>query len=381
MRSLRYSARICLIAFAAGIGACHRDHEAIRNTAWSDPRSAAPEAAVYRTWLAYLASKGGAFSANAGTPSPLWVTDEQRAWPMYDLAGYYLPDGAVPHVVSIQRVDGGSYREYEIVTRFASSAFDSSTALTMTAFAVMDGEAWRIANALPRRTRSWYRKDVGPITYFVEPGLEFNPAKAAGAVAFVDSIATVFALPRLSHLDYYVTSSADAALQSLGVEFPVKYGPHGGFSKPVNLQLFSGIPALGEAYRHELTHVMLRPLIQGKTATVVASEGIATWFGGTSGSDYNESVKRLAAYLRENPRVSLDSILGRSSVPQSDLYAAGAVLCAMLADHGGVTALKKFLVAGPGAPELKGALVQMLERPWAGVAADWRERVERSNTT
>ena len=83
--------------------------------------------------------------------------------------------------------------------------------MTLTLYAALENGQWVLANALPRKT--------------------------------------ALGVPRVATLDYYVTSSADAALNILGAEVPEKYGPHGGFSKPVNHQLFSGIPTLGEDYR------------------------------------------------------------------------------------------------------------------------------------
>ena len=53
-----------------------------------DSTSTRPEAQVYRAWQEYYESKGRNLQMGAGTPSRLWVADEQAKWPMYDLAGY-----------------------------------------------------------------------------------------------------------------------------------------------------------------------------------------------------------------------------------------------------------------------------------------------------
>src|ERR1041385_7721791 len=156
-----------------------RPTPASRDT-WSDPRSTSTEAVIYRTWRQYLESKHGQFAANAGTPSELWVAAEQAKWPMYDLAGLYIPDGAVPQVLSIQPADSSRNPEYAIAPR--SSSPDSAAAgsaskpvLTMSVYAVQEGNRWLLANALPRKTRVWFRQTVGQITYYVEPGRQFEP--------------------------------------------------------------------------------------------------------------------------------------------------------------------------------------------------------------
>jgi hypothetical protein len=115
----------------------------------------------------YLASKNGQFAAHAGTPSPHWSASEQTQWPMYDLAGFYLPDQAVPEVVRVTPVNAAVDSAYEIETRFwpaAATPRDSSTApvLTMTVYARREGARWVLANALPYRTQAWRREQRGP---------------------------------------------------------------------------------------------------------------------------------------------------------------------------------------------------------------------------
>jgi len=254
----------CALFLASGASAAQRP----------DSTSASPEGAIYRVWNAYIASKHGRFAANAGARSALWISTEQERWPMFDLAGFYIPDGAVHRVESIRRTGRGE--EYELVARFRGAGARDSLAMTVTVYGVREGGRWVLANALPRTTAHWQRHVVGPITYIVDPLLTFSPARARQALAFSDSVATAFSLPRLGPTDYYVASSVDLALERLGVTTTQRYGAAGGFSKPVNRQVFSGIPAQGENYRHELAHLVLRPLFNGSTTTLLASEGVAT---------------------------------------------------------------------------------------------------------
>jgi hypothetical protein len=372
---------VTFAALAAQSPAEQRSHP-LRPRATRTGSGQAETATIRQLWTDYVASRRGRFASNAGTPSPLWLASEQARWPMYDLAGFYVPDGAVLQSVTIQPTRAGGALAYEIVSRFSAAGSnladpESAAVLTTTVYSVRYGGRWVLANALPRKTAAWRRETVGPISYLVEPGLAFNRRKAQQAAAFVDSLATAFAVPPIGRLDYYVTSSVDAALGILGVEFPVKYGPNGGFSKPVNHQLFSGLPSLGEDYRHELAHVVLRPLLDGTTTTILASEGLATWLGGTEGSDFRSGVRNLANYLAAHPASSLDSIMASVSIPQAVRYTGGAVLCAMLFDAGGTEAIKGFLRAGPGHSQPRACLVQALRRPWAAVSSDWRATVVR----
>lgn len=296
---------------------------------------------------------------------------------MFDLAGFYLPDGAVNRVESIRRT--GRADEYELVARFRRTGDHDSSTMIVTVFSVREGDRWVLANALPRTTARWQRRVVGPITYFVDPRLKFSPARAQQALEFVDSVAKAFALPRIGPTDYYVASSVDVAMESLGVRTTQRYGAAGGFSKPVNHQVFSGIPSQGENYRHELAHVVLRPLFNGSTSTLLASEGLATWLGGTGGNDFRGSVRALSKYLSENPTVTLDQIIDSGSVPQPIRNTAGAVICEMLARHGGARSIVAFHNAGVA--QVRATLVRVLDRTWPVIASEWRAIVVQLAST
>ena len=346
-----------------------------------DVATLSPEAAiVYRTWQHYLAAKEGKWSERAGLPSPDWLESEQRRWRTFDLAGYYLIDGATAEISSIERVQSCGAAAYRITTRFRHG--DQSlrppswwTAVTETVFAVRDGDRWLLANALPHNTCTWRRVTVGAIMYVFAPDYPYNAARARRAVAFVDSLASAFQLPGLDSLTYYLTANVDEMYRIVGLESDLKYGPGpvGGLAQPVNRQLFSGHSAIGEEYRHELAHLILAPLCCMRTSYFV-SEGVPTWLGGTAGMDFPTAARGLAAFLGEHPSVSLDSILS-GSFPSTQVYPAGGVLTAMVFEQGGIAAVKGLFNAGRTAAELRVALERQLGRAWPTIVHDWRRRV------
>lgn len=335
----------------------------------------APRAQIYRTWMHYLDASGRHYHLGAFRPSPYWVSSEQHQWRVYALALAYLPDSAIPQVLSIEPVPDSS-GEYRVVTRFTSANENNplrSRTATVTVFAVPSPDGWRLANALPRLTRLWRRDTVGPITYVYAPSYPFQRDRAERAASFVDSLAAALGVPRPDHLTYYLTSSDDEVYHIMGVDTDKRWGPVGGVAQPTNHQLFSGIPAIGEDYRHELTHMVILPLMTGRT-TYLVSEGVPTWLGGTTGMDFRTAAQGLAAFLRAHPSVTLDSIMdGRFPVAQ--FYPAAAVLVSMVYARGGTAALKSLFEEGPSTRDLRRALVQLFARPWPGIAAEWRQRV------
>ena len=371
---LREFSRRCLVALilAGGVSACAK------------APSRTSELAVRRVWDEYLASKSGQFAMNAGKPSPLWSASEQTQWSMYDLAGFYLSDNAVPEVLSVTSVNAKVDSAYRIVTRFwpeGTTARDSSTKpeLTMTTYARREDGRWVLANALPYSTSSRVRETRGRVTYRVAPALRFDDSKAVRAAAFVDSLATAFGVAPPPRLDYYVAESVDQALAILGVVIPQRFGAAGGFAKPVNFQVFSGIPALGEEYRHEIAHVVLLPINRGSSTSLIASEGVPTWFGGTAGRDYIGSVRHLDLLLSVQPQLGLDKIVEDMGVSPDIRNSAGAVLAEMVHEVGGVDAVREYLrTPGSGIREV---LTRLLQRPWTSIVEEWRRRVDRIAAT
>ena len=63
--------------------------------------------------------------------------------------------------------------------------------------------------------------------------------------------------------------------------------------------------ALGAA----LTHIVVLSLVERRPTTILASEGFATWLGGTAGADLRSSVRDLTTYLTSQRAVTLDSIM------------------------------------------------------------------------
>jgi hypothetical protein len=299
---------------------------------------------------------------------------------MYDLAGFYLPDGAVTEVVRVTPVAADADSVYEIVTRVwaRSDSVRDSTArpvLTMTVFARRESDRWVLANALPHRTSAWVRETRGRIAFRVAPRLQFDPDKASRAAAFVDSLATAFGVPAPPQIEYYVAESVDQALEILGVVYPQRFGAAGGFAKPVNGQVFAGIPALGENYRHELAHVVLLPVVRGAATSLLASEGVATWLGGTAGGDFGSAVRHLDSALRAQPGLTLDVIVDSAAVVAAIRNTAGAVLAQMLDDAGGADAVRKFLRAGWRPSVIRSELERQLHLPWTTIVGQWRDRV------
>lgn len=335
-----------------------------------------PVAAVHRVWAQYLESKDGWFDCR---PSEFWLESEQGTWttpdgrevPLcYDLAGSMMWRPHSHEVLRIEPVEGLGRREYRITTRFRPEEPGGAqrTAL-VTVFAVRGGDSWKLAGALDRLTRSWRREIIGPFTYVIRPGHDFSRRRAQAAATFADSLADAFGVPRIGPLRYYLVADGDDMLRIFGYQPDTTYGTPGGRSLPG--MIVSGDPAFGEKHGHEIAHHVIQPL-QGRRLNIVASEGVPTWLGGTRGMHYPDALRALRSHLIAHPAATLDSLIADNGHPMHN--PASALLAAMVHEHGGVGAIRRFLDSGPSLPELRKGVEEIFGTPWAAIAEEWKRR-------
>ena len=328
--------------------------------------------AIYRRWSDFLASNAPRYTSPGTSPSPFWANGEQQRWISFPLALNFVGPSAVPTVLDIRPATPGSDSVYVVKTLFRSpGSTQTSQPLALTrVYAVRERGTWVFSNALPRATRDWQRKTVGAFDYAFPPGYPFDRARAERATAFADSLAAAFAIPKVSHVAYYLTESPDEMNRVIGLDWFPSSTDGGAFSSGPNRLLVSGNPAIGENYRHEIVHVVLGPLsIRG--VHPLLWEGAATWLGGTLGMDASATRRAYAEFLRKHPDVTLETILNHSS--DQGFRPAGAVLCQMVFERGGIPAVKALLASGISDADLQAGLQRLLGKTWPDIQVEWRK--------
>jgi hypothetical protein len=305
---------------------------------------------------------------------------EQQRWPIFDLvtpavyqsAGEYQRTRAT--VVGLEPATPGDSSAFVIRTLFtlADSVSGRELPIALTrVFAVKEDGAWVLANALTKATAEWRRATVGQITFIYPPGHRFDPVKARRAVRFADSLATAFGAPRPKGVTYYLARSPDEAFRIAGLDFV----PPGstGRSVPANYMIFSGLPAYGEFYPHELTHLTLGWILPDLGTPPVLDEGLAFWLGGSRGKTWSELRGDLAAALRADSTLTLERLLAERPATDPLRSTAAGALLQLAHERGGVTAVKRVLSPprGPngrdilrGAQEALGLTRVALEIAW-----------------
>jgi hypothetical protein len=381
MRELAHSSKTLALAAAMAALSTTSARQSSAQTVrvgFDTTKASADVRAVVRVYREYMDTRRGLYFESADRQTSLWVEPERRMWPMYDLASLYLHDLAVPTVEKVEAVGSGNAPEYRITTNFVYNDPTASSPtwwsnMTTTVYAVRNSGAWQLANALPRNTASFKRDTVRSFEYVYAPSYPFNRARAESAAAFADSLADVFNVPRIGALTYYLSNTVDEMYALMGLTSAEKVGATGGVAQPVNRMLFSGIPAIGENYRHELAHMVFRPLMTPSTSLFV-SEGVPTWYGGTGGKSYKDAVAGLAVWLRAHPQVTLDSLM-RPGYSNTETYTAAAVVVDIVSDQVGRHGIRLLFDAGASASELREGLQRITKFGWARLSQEWHDRV------
>lgn len=345
---------------------------------WTGRRDPETRAAIYRLWAGYLKSRAGPdLNPHA---SDYWSPEEQARWPDFDLTWFlayeHLFDGFQPTVLEIRRSAPGEDGEYLIRTLF-SAVLDRGArrevkplALTRVYALRRDGR-WVLAGALPRLTRRWERRRVGPITYVHPPRHAFDRQRARAAVRFADSVAEAFGAPDLQDLTYYLAGSSEEAYRIMGFDWVVKGSLTSGRAFPHNGLVISGDPGQGEAHRHELAHMVLEPLAPVGRTHSLAHEGVATWLGGALGMDPEETRRTYAAFVRSRPAVTLETVLAETGT-RRQIAAAGAVLFELVHARAGMDGVRALLDVGRSDRALRRRLTRILGLSWERVCGAWR---------
>lgn len=341
---------------------------------WGDYAWHGPVPEIVRKWITYL-------RADSAGRAALWSPSERKRWAQFDIGDVMSNPGfAAPATIAmVQQSPAGSADSYVIKTLYAQG--DSSRTVHAFAvervYAIHENGSWVFANALPRLTRDWPHYGIGRGMFVVQPGRVFDRSKAAHTVAFADSLADAYAIPRLPDFTYYVTNSEDDMYRAAGVDPMFGAQAAGGRSLSADRIIMSGSPEQGEGYVHEVVHTVFAPLTPARGSLGFASEGVASWLGGSLGTSFPKMMHNYAMYLRAHPTVTLDSVF-TEGLPDRGQRPAAAMLFEMAHARGGVPAVRALYTAPTGSfAEIRTATATVLGMSWDKVQRRWRANVLR----
>jgi hypothetical protein len=335
----------------------------------------APNHEIFTLWTNYLSGR-----PTCAQRSLLWSPSEQVRWPVTDLLCSFVYQGFSKFtVVDLAPAVGldSTYLIRTLVARVSDAGQDVQPLALYRVYATREGGRWVLANALPRLTRRWNHETIGRITFVFPATQRFVRARAESTAAFVDSLARAFEVSPPATITYYFTADLIETLGALGLEFfPLGADTVGGRS--LGDLVFIGSASNGEAYRHELAHVVLRPFLAPLNASGLVQEGLMTWVGGSAGLLFKDLMPGLKQHLDAHPDATLAGILAEPPPRTGTLdlgYDGLAVLCKMVYDAGGLAGIRTLASAGREPRAVLSTAAHVLNLSEAQIERLWRARI------
>jgi hypothetical protein len=157
--------------------------------------------------------------------------------------------------------------------------------------------------------------------------------------------------------------------------FPLGSDTIGGRANPADALVFIGTPTNGEAYRHEIAHIVLAPLLARARAPGLVVEGLMTWTGGSAGLSFGQLLPGLRRYVQTHPDLTLEGVMADPPQREGTLdvgYDGLAALVAMVHEKGGVSAVRALVTSGSQPAEVLGAAATLLGGPPDSLDQAWR---------
>ena len=294
---------------------------------------------VLDLWIEYLNSRPDSLYDN-----PYWSLEERRKLKYYDLSGSLLYRGMgkyflqtwKPLVLSVDSISDG-YRIQTAYVQCDTDYFYQSLWALQNVLVKRERGAWRLFNALPlEAAKLCNEKQLGRFKFIYSKGHTFNEAMAFKTVTFIDSLATQFSIPLRDTYEYYLTDNISDLTELIGMPFCLSMST--GVTYPEDGRIFTASGR--EFYPHELTHLLL-----GVCGSSFASEGIATWQGGSGFKEgsLENSIPEATEVARQAAQMPLDSLIVTPwHFRSKDLfYVTAGMVAALVYNAEGAAGIKK----------------------------------------
>jgi len=191
--------------------------------------------------------------------------------------------------------------------------------------------------------RDWYKQQIGSILFCKESKDAFDLQQATACNRYNDSIAAFFNVPPKKFV-YYSCKDPMQMFNLMGYDFRYEMF----LSRTGGMRIGNGLYSArnAEYYPHEIAHFYIPELEGSNTACTIASEGIATYFGGSDPKSFKETVRSLYQYLLKYTNIPVDDLLFKDVRTDDDvsrLYATGGILAKLIYEKNGLDGWRRFL--------------------------------------
>ncbi len=300
---------------------------------------------IIEVWTNYLQApteSAGAQYWNTAEVAKYGIKDYNLINHEYSPSFHRLIKVYTAQIMSISAQDG----LYKVTTQFYYPKHDTiMTLCILNVYAKRekpDGEfkLYNARNVILQK--DWSSQTVGYLKYYYPKNHEFDEEKALKQDQFITSTLPGIFGCKPDTVEYYFAETRKQLDDLKGFEFNVGGS---GTEKPSGKTNGTSVYTTGtdEYYPHELVHVFINPMYPDMHNW--ASEGLATFLGGSRGQSLQWHIKRTATYLEEHPEVDLNNMLDLRTMDEyTDYrYVLGGAIIQLIHDKENCKAVKEFL--------------------------------------
>jgi len=221
----------------------------------------------------------------------------------------------------------------------------------VTIYAKMVEDKFLFFNSTQYHKEIYENQKIGDINYIIHPDHDFMERDAIKMNAFNKRIAGLFEIEPIK-FDYVITNNTTDLGQLMGLNFfSYSYQPvqSGGMADNYNTIIYAGNNS--EYYPHEVVHLYTNAKFPRQYHPWV-DEGIAAFFGGSTGYELEWHLQKLKAFLASNPDYEIKELSKlQTHIPNGEFmtdfrYAIGGFLMKKIYGKEGMNGLFEALQAG-----------------------------------
>ena len=293
--------------------------------------------AISKLWKRYLIIRlYGCAQKNDTAGYGFWNKEEQTIYNDPDLILGIEPslNYCETNILNIKPIENGFFRIMNVKAEVDSSGKFRTYAIYYVLVKRIDNNL-KLFNYFYLAKDKLKIKQVRNITYFYPADYKFSYKKACMFLNFQDSLSVLFSCPAAKSMIYILDKDYSVLLNRLGF---LSYNLMGTGSKGGQLIYKEDmiLSSIDENHRHELVHYFTNRI----NAYTIGffDEGLATYFGGNLGHDFQWHVNYINNYLKTRPGLDLSDVskFGYIDDKTNPQYVLGAILVKYTIDNYGM---------------------------------------------
>jgi len=254
-------------------------------------------------------------------------------------------------IIGVRPVQNDHYMLKTMFTSISDSTDQVNLHYITTVYAKKTKDGFQLVNSTQYHKDIWENKKVGSINYIIHPEHTFKLAEAKRMNEFNTYIASEFQVDPLE-FDYVVCNDTDQLSRLMAYDFfNYSYQPvaSGGMADTRNDILYAGNNS--SHYPHEVVHLYTHNNAGLRTHHWV-DEGIAAYYGGSTGYTLDWHLQKLRAYLVDNPDFKVESLADlQINIPNGEYmtdfrYVIGGFIISKIKEEEGIQGLFNALKIG-----------------------------------